>query len=320
MIIKKFLDIGFLEALDKALLKVTALLRKPIHDIKNHYELKTSNYYVTFPFERNYKIKLIERNLFQLFLKKDKFKDKNFKYKKRPSSEVLLRKIINELYLQNFISEKKAIIDIGSWIADNTLIWAKFLDENAFVLAVDPSKENISYGKKLAEINEIYNIRWEKAVCSSEKNLKLSFDGNLNHARFKTHEKGKNFLISTTLDDIVEKYNNIDVGFIHIDVEGFELDVLKGSKNLISRNKPVITFEQHISKEDVNEVIEYIKKYDYKIFMINEILPGCSLDCRNFLALPHNKNLPLLENFDQKTGRSLGIFSAVLGPQLIEIA
>lgn len=43
------------------------------------------------------------------------------------------------------------------------------------------------------------------------------------------------------LDDIIHEKEQIH--FIKIDVEGGELDVLKGAKNLLKRNKPAILFE-----------------------------------------------------------------------------
>ena len=55
------------------------------------------------------------------------------------------------------------------------------------------------------------------------------------------------------------------------------------------------------------------------IFMINEILPGNALDCRNFLALPSEKGLPSLKKFEQSNGRDIDIYSATIGPAIIEI-
>ena len=53
--------------------------------------------------------------------------------------------------------------------------------------------------------------------------------------------------------------------------------------------------------------------------MVNEVLPGCSLDCRNFMAFPSNKILPQISEFDQKNASAMGIYSAVVGKSLIEI-
>jgi hypothetical protein len=110
---------------------------------------------------------------------------------------------------------------------------------------------------------------------------------------------------------------------LHVDVEGNELNVLKGAINIIQNDKPVITFEQHISQEDVNEVFNYLKNFDYKIFMINEVLPFCDKDCRNFIAFHKSKNfiknISKINNFEQKNSKNLGINSATVGSSLIEL-
>ena len=54
-------------------------------------------------------------------------------------------------------------------------------------------------------------------------------------------------------------------------------------------------------------------------FMVNEVLPGCSLDCRNFLAFDSNNALPKISEFERKSGADMGIYSAVVGGSLIEI-
>ena len=43
----------------------------------------------------------------------------------------------------------------------------------------------------------------------------------------------------------LDKLNIPEVKFIKIDVEGYEIEVLKGGVDLISRDQPIILFEQH---------------------------------------------------------------------------
>ena len=53
--------------------------------------------------------------------------------------------------------------------------------------------------------------------------------------------------------------------------------------------------------------------------MINEVLPGCELDCRNFIAFDSNKQLPKIENIKQNKERKDGIFYASIGSELIKV-
>ena len=222
------------------------------------------------------------------------------------------------MYKNSYIKSNESIIDIGSWIGDNAVVWATWLNATAVVFAIDPSSKNLSYCKMVAEINNIKNIKLIEAVCAETNGKKLGFDGNLDHAKFNETNSDKS-LISKTLDQLILNEKETVIGLLHVDVEGFELQVLKGAQKIIIKDNPVILIEQHISQEDVSDVCIFLKGYDYRIFMINEVLPGNALDCRNFLALPKEKGVPNLKDFKQSNSRDIDIYSAVIGPAIIEI-
>ena len=58
-------------------------------------------------------------------IKVDKSLQFGEKYINRVNSEALFRKIINYMIQNNIINKDKNIIDLGAWIGDNTLPWAK---------------------------------------------------------------------------------------------------------------------------------------------------------------------------------------------------
>jgi hypothetical protein len=71
----------------------------------------------------------------------------------------------------------------------------------------------------------------------------------------------------------VNKNDNITL--IKIDVEGHEVNVLKGAEKIINECKPLILFELNISafKNGISEEIEILKKYGYKKFATIESSP-----------------------------------------------
>jgi len=303
--------------LKAALKRLECFLKAPVVRLINYENLRKHNFAVEFLHEGNEIIQLPRTSIIETVLGTGINVNRNFDYSTRPNAEVLLRKTVFEMFKNGYINSNCSILDIGSWISDNSIVWSKYLTRNAIIIAIDPSSKNLSYGKTVAELNNINNIKWVEAVCSEKAGMKLDYDGSIDHASFKNTDSG-NYIMSSTIDDIVEE-ENVVIGLFHVDVEGFELSVLKGAKSVILRDKPVITFEQHISEEDFKLVSQYIKSFDYRIFMINEVLPGCSLDCRNFVAFPSEKGLPTLSSFDQANGKSMGIYSAVIGSRLIEV-
>ena len=69
------------------------------------------------------------------------------------------------------------------------------------------------------------------------------------------------------LDNIIKKEN---IGFIKIDVEGHELEVINGGLDLIMANKPVLLVEieeKHI-KQNIHETINKINKLGYKSYYL----------------------------------------------------
>ena len=285
--------------------------------LKRWRKLQKMNFTVLFENDGAISVKLPRISFLKAFFGVDISVEKNIQYASRPHAEVLLRRIIYELYQSGFIDSSGSIIDIGCWISDNSIVWSQFLTSDGCVFAIDPSRNNQLYGKSLARLNQIDNINFVQAVCADEAGIGLDFDGSIDHATFKKSSLSPS-IQSTTIDNIVNSYDK-KIGFFHVDVEGFELAVLKGAKRVIERDLPVICFELHISKEKSNEIFEFLRIHNYRIFMINEILKGCDLDCRNFIAFPDSKGIPKLRQFDQSSGLSLGVVSAIIGDTIIEI-
>jgi hypothetical protein len=65
--------------------------------------------------------------------------------------------------------------------------------------------------------------------------------------------------------------------------------------------RPIIAFEQHLETDNVMELVDHMIYNKYVVFMIDEILPGCRTDCRNFLSFP-------IEKFDDKMVDELNAF------------
>jgi len=210
-------------------------------------------------------------------------------YKDRPNKEILFRKIHTYLILNNII--KNNIIDLGSWIGDNSLPWAKNI--SGIVYAIDPSVENINYINELCKLNNVTNVvTINKAI--SDKNEIISTNDDLFHASFvfdpewnnKSVNDGKNKLNAYSLDYLYDTKEIDNIGYIHLDVEGMEYKVILGADNIIKKFKPVITFEQHLNIDDYIGLINHINNYNYTTYKISEDLHHGRDDCTNFISFP----------------------------------
>jgi len=225
-------------------------------------------------------------------------------FKNRDNHEVIFRKI-NTYLIKNKII-KNNIIDLGAWIGDNSIPWAKNID--GIVYSIDPSPENCDFINKTCELNQIKNVKTIQYAISDVNEI-LTTNEDLYHCSFvygNPLSSGINKVDAVSLDYLYETNHIDNIGYIHLDVEGMEYRVIKGSSNLIDSCRPIISFEQHLEIDDYDIISSHLKSKDYRIFLIDEILPGCRHDCRNSFAFPNEIfNKTLIENIQNYIGQNI---------------
>jgi len=219
---------------------------------------------------------------------KDKKIYQNFS--NRSNAEIMFRKLINYI-MPNFID--KNIIDLGAYIGDNAVPWA--LKTKGLIYAIDPSPENISFIKKMAIINNVNNIvTIEKAI--SDKTETIYYNETETTHISCNNSNGRNSFNAVSLDSL----NLENVGFIHLDVEGFEQKVLDGAIELINKYKPIICWEQHLTQDDYKSTVIFLTSIGYNSYIINEQFPHCFPDCRNLISFPNNSNNNIIPEITNK--------------------
>jgi len=215
-------------------------------------------------------------------------------YAMRAYHEVGFRQIHSYLINERIIDPSKNFIDLGAWIGDNTIPWAKNI--TGTVYAIDPSPDNCQFIYMLQQVNSVSNVKIIQAAISETQKI-VSTNDELFHCSFvygNTEENGKHKVQSYSLDFLIEHKVIENVGYIHLDVEGMELNIVQGASKLIDSCRPIISFEQHLETDDVAGICDLIKQKMYNIYLIDEVLPGCKADCRNFLAFPNETNLDFI--------------------------
>ena len=250
-----------------------------------------------FPIEISNSIKLPSYSDIKNNLTKEDIDINNTSIKQRAKHEVLLRLICRILIESCINSDRSCVVDLGAWIGDNSIVWAKMIsDYGGKVIAIDPLINNIEWMNTVTALNKINNHISVGAICSKNQSKYTVSSFNKNQGSFKevSTEDEVNPIVSTTVDSIVFDKTNLytDVLLLHIDVEGMELEVLQGSELIIKNSQPFIIFENHILSEafSLQRIRTLLANYGYETFMINEVLLGNNLDCRNFIAFPKNSD------------------------------
>jgi FkbM family methyltransferase len=155
------------------------------------------------------------------------------------------------------------VIDVGSNIGNHARFFSRFADS---VIALEAHPLTF----KLLEVNssEFPNIHpINLGVSDAEKILFMPPLGSNIGGLALQSTQTRYSVRCDKLDNILK--NESDVGIVKIDVEGHELQVLTGARDLIQRDFPIILFEQQ-NAEIVNgstPCIDLLKSYGYKNFL-----------------------------------------------------
>lgn len=160
-------------------------------------------------------------------------------------------------------------VDAGCYDGNSSLDfvqWAK--GDVKRIYAFEPDERNYKMCEE--NLNEcLTEVKLEKAGLWSEKSM-LHFR-NQHNASSGIDENGDIEVPVLSLDRVV---GNDRVTFIKMDIEGAELEALKGAAETIKSNKPRLAICLYHKPEDILEIPQYIKELvpEYKLY-IRHYLP-----------------------------------------------
>lgn len=196
-----------------------------------------------------------------------------WKFKKwQDSSEIALMKL--------HIREGDVVLDIGANIGFYTTLFSEMVSVNGKVHAFEPDAVNFNYLQK--ETNGKVNVLViPKAVGSITSIVKLyrSKELNVDHRTYQPEEyESVKEIQAISIDD----YFNSDstefsrVDFIKMDIQGFEMEAIKGMEKTIRSNpgiKIVSEFWPHGLRKsgyDALAFFQLIESYGFEMYLINK--------------------------------------------------
>jgi FkbM family methyltransferase len=173
-------------------------------------------------------------------------------------------------YGLKLIKRDNICIDAGANQGIYTVPFAKIVGPNGRVIAIEPIKYAQELIIKNAKLNKLNNIHIFNGVVSSRNcSTILDLTEGVGSASITRNFGRKNFLKvrSVTIDVLIKNYNIKKVNFIKMDIEGSELSALKGAKETIKKNHPIICLECDIKSFD--KINKFLKKFSYNAFLYN---------------------------------------------------
>ena len=160
------------------------------------------------------------------------------------------------------LSNEECFIDCGAYNGDTIANFLEHVKEYKNIVAFEPDKNNFTDLKK--NTRNMVNVTLYEYGCWNQKDILRFNEGNDLGSKV---DGNSNMEINVIDLDSIAECNNAT--FIKMDIEGSELEALKGAKNIIKNNKPKLAICLYHSDNDMIDIIEYIHKTypDYKIFV-----------------------------------------------------
>lgn len=211
---------------------------------------------------------------------------------------------LNFLEILQFFHEKnQVIIDVGANIGNHTIFFSKVM--GAEVAAIEPEPHNHLLLWSNTIINDIeedvhlyrYAIGEEDGSMTIEMNVESNFGSFTRDV--KANPNGKQLSLSRkvsvpvlTLDKtLIDITKNKKISIIKIDVEGMEIEVLRGASQIISSSLPIISVEC-FKKEDLLAAENILKPYNYFVFESANATPTFI-----FASRDNNRHLEYLNQY-----------------------
>ena len=167
----------------------------------------------------------------------------------------------------------KNIIDAGGYIGDSAIVFSDYTDKNVY--SFEPFLQNYNMIFKTIELNKKTNIiPINMALGEVNEEIYMYSHGNISsvfsieNSKKSDMNRVENKVKMVTLDSYV-KENNIEVGLIKTDLEGFEQPFLRGAIETIKEQKPVLIISIYHNYSDFFEIKPMIENlnlgYKFKI-------------------------------------------------------
>lgn len=171
----------------------------------------------------------------------------------------------------------KIVLDVGASLGATV---ARFAKTASKVFAFEPHPDNFGFLNDQVKIRKLDNVDTYQMAVSNFVG-ETEFFGRESHGvhSLGVHNKGKvvfTYKVAVqTLDHFCASNVKEQIGLLKIDVEGFEVDVLRGASGLLKDKKiDVVLFEfspriHKLRKIDQDAPIKVLREHGYEVYWMN---------------------------------------------------
>jgi FkbM family methyltransferase len=160
------------------------------------------------------------------------------------------------------------VVDVGTYIGLYTMISSKRVGPNGKVVAIGADPDNFDMLNHNIKLNNLTNvIPFNYIAYSKEMEMILvHYSRMLLGEDEKPNTADKTISVHiNTLDNLLQQNGINEVNWMKIDVEGAELEVLKGAHNVLSKNKEISLIIKVHGYNNYKPIMEFLYSYNFVV-------------------------------------------------------
>lgn len=170
-----------------------------------------------------------------------------------------LRQIFSQKTLDNI--RQKDIIDAGGFLADSAIIFEReFCDKTIY--SFEPTSKQFALMQQTLKLNNSKRVvPINKGIGAASTTQNILVGGGASSFARENNTDTKETAKIVSIDEFVSA-NNLQIGFIKADVEGFEQELLKGAKHTICTQKPALLISLYHNESDYFDIKPMIESWN----------------------------------------------------------
>ena len=197
--------------------------------------------------------------------------------------------------LLGFVKDARQVLIGGAYIGDQAILLAKQTAAHEGVVhCFEPNADSVRMLATNVAQNDLSNVRINQMGLWA-KDEQLVLRGDDSHAAPVVASGEADAFQATSINRYGEEHGIEDLDLIVLDIEGGEIEALKGASNYLSRpagKAPIIVFEVHASYVDWSnglentDIVRLLTDHGYKAFALRDYNSNVKMDGRMIEIIP----------------------------------
>lgn len=169
-------------------------------------------------------------------------------------------------WISKVLHEDSVFVDVGANVGGHSIRASKL---GAKVIAVEPVNENCKVLRLNFELNQLVNfqiLNIAAGIREETRQIFLSASPTGSSLKSSNGKESKCIVQVKPLDDVIPQLiGDVWVDLLKVDVEGFEIEVLKGASNLLKRTRYIIVEVIPGTESKIFETVNLLKPLGFEV-------------------------------------------------------